>query len=96
MVNFKVKVSFNQPDPRIKSGLTTNLVIETVKKSGVLVLPAYAIWETETGVLAKKQEGDSVRDVAITIGVRGQNGLVEIISGLNEGDKVLSSSFGDK
>ena len=96
VVNFKVKVSFNQPDPRIKSGLTTNLVIETVKKSGVLVLPAYAIWETETGVLAKKQEGDSVRDVAITIGVRGQNGLVEIISGLNEGDKVLSSSFGDK
>ena len=43
IVNYKVRVSLKNFDPRIKSGLTANLKIETSKKENVVSIPMYVV-----------------------------------------------------
>ncbi|MBI4086158.1 MAG: efflux RND transporter periplasmic adaptor subunit [Candidatus Liptonbacteria bacterium] len=90
VVNFKVTVAFDKPDGRIKSGLTANLGIETVKKSGVLILPQVAIVQNDRGAFVRKYERGSTKDYPVKIGIRGQDGNVEILSGVSEGDSVVN------
>lgn len=88
VVNFRVRISFIKNDARIKSGLTANLSIETLRKSAVLALPQFAIIETDQGTLVKKMEGDAVREIPIALGIRSRDGMVEVLSGVVEGDRV--------
>lgn len=93
VANFKMKASFTAPDPRFKSGLTANLRIETLKRENVLVVPQYTILENDEGVFVKINKNNTVVDVPVTLGVRGENGFVEVLRGLAEGDKVLNIGF---
>jgi len=90
VVNFKVTVSIDQKDARLKSGLTANLKILTLLKENVLTLPQFAILEKDGRMFARKLEGNTVREVSITIGAKGEDGRVEILSGVKEGDMVLN------
>ena len=90
VVNFRVTIAFNQTSTRVKSGLTANLAIQTNQKSDVLVLPQFAIIENDRGTFVRVPEGSATREVPVEIGIRGQDGTVEIVSGLREGDRVLS------
>ncbi len=90
VVDFKVTVDFDKADLRIKSGLTTNLQIETKKKTGVLVVPEAAILQTDSGTFVKKYENGTANQVAVVLGIRDQNGNVEIVSGVNEGDNLVN------
>ena len=89
IANFKITVGFDNEVPDIKSGLTANLAIETIKKEGVLLLPQTAVLENNQGVFVQKEENDTVRNVPITIGIRGKGGMVEVLSGVYEGEEVL-------
>lgn len=93
VVNFRITIIFNSADARLKSGLTSNLNIQTLTKSDVLILPQYAILEYDKGVFARVQSGKTTKEIPIVIGIRGQDSSVEIISGLNEGDEVLNVGF---
>lgn len=93
VVNFKATIAFNTPDIRIKSGLTANLAIETVKKTGVLAIPQSTIIENDKGVFVQRIEGGKTKEVPVGIGIRSQDGLVEIVSGLAEIDKVINVGF---
>lgn len=90
VVNFKVKIDFTRTDPRLKSGLTANLTIKTKEHADVFLLPQYAIIENDNGTFVQKIEGTAVREVPITIGIRGQDSMVEILDGVLEGDRVLN------
>lgn len=90
VVNFKVTVLFDREDPRLKSGLTSNLDITTVSKDNVLTLPQYAIVENDRGTFVQKQEGQLIKEVPVVVGIRGKDGFVEIISGVKEGEQVLN------
>lgn len=90
VVNFKIKISFDQEDSRLKSGLTSNLYIQTISKSGVLILPQYAIIENNQGKFVRKIENGKTVDIPVTLGIRSQDGMVEVASGVNQGDRVLN------
>jgi HlyD family secretion protein len=88
VVNFKTTVAIESPDARLKSGLTANLSIETVKKTGVPILPQSAITETREGTFVKRYENGVFVDREIKTGIRDKNGNIEIVSGVSEGDQV--------
>lgn len=88
--NYKVKAAFDVMDSRFKSGLTANLRIETVKKEHVLLLPQYAVVENTSGTFARQLQNGKEIEIPVVLGIRGKDGNVEIISGLREGDKVIS------
>lgn len=93
VVNFKIKISVEKNDPRLKSGLTTNLAIETSRKSGVLVAPQYAVLEKDGKKLVRIKNNGDIQEIPVITGMRGKDGLVEISSGLKEGDVILGGGI---
>ena len=90
VVDYKIKISFAKADPRMKSGLTANVSIQTKHKNSVLMLPQYAILQTDAGNFVKTLSGTSVVQDPVALGIQDQNGNVEIISGVAEGEKVIN------
>jgi HlyD family secretion protein len=94
VVNYKVRVTFTKDDSRLKSGLTANLIIETIRKDSVLILPQYAIVEKANGSFVERSLSNSqTEEVAVKTGIRSQDGQVEIISGVKEGDEVQGAGL---
>ncbi|MEK7093973.1 MAG: efflux RND transporter periplasmic adaptor subunit, partial [Patescibacteria group bacterium] len=91
VTNFKVKIAFDKNDPRLKSGLTTNISIKTLEKTNVLVLPQYALIESSDGVFVDRKQGEKITRIPITIGIRSHDGKVEILSGISEGETVVTA-----
>ncbi len=86
VVNYKVTVAFSEKYPDVKSGLTSRLEIITGTKQNVLVIPEYAISGEGTSTFVLKSIGKkSTEKTSVTVGLRGQDGMVEVISGLDEG-----------
>ncbi|MCX6780799.1 MAG: hypothetical protein NT003_01640, partial [Candidatus Magasanikbacteria bacterium] len=91
VVSYKIRIGFNTQDARIKSGLTANISILTLNKENVLKLPSYALTETDTSATVEKLNADgSTTQSTIVIGSRGGDNTVEIVSGLNENDRVIA------
>jgi multidrug efflux pump subunit AcrA (membrane-fusion protein) len=88
VVNYKIRISLKNPDPKIKNGLTANIKIQTAKKANVLSLPLYAVLKEGDQSFVNKMTGKQVQKTPVTLGLSGNTGLVEILSGLNEGDSV--------
>ncbi|MFA5934353.1 MAG: efflux RND transporter periplasmic adaptor subunit [Candidatus Paceibacterota bacterium] len=89
--NFKLKIVFDKIDNRLKSGLTVDVEIEVNKKENVLSIPRYAISENDDKYSVQKMDGNNIVTKNINIGIQGDNGMTEIIYGLDEGDKILFS-----
>jgi HlyD family secretion protein len=96
VVGYKIKVSFDAADARMKSGLTANLSISTREKDSVLTLPQYAILQNDDGAFVEVLENGKVKDMPVTLGLQDQNGNVEIISGVTEGEQVLNIGLKQK
>ncbi len=90
VVNYKVKVSFDSADSRMKSGLTTNLDIETAHKDNVLILPLYAVLQNDQGTFVEVMENGAVVNKPVTLGLEDQKGNAEITSGVTAGEQVLN------
>ncbi|MBI3626753.1 efflux RND transporter periplasmic adaptor subunit [Candidatus Uhrbacteria bacterium] len=90
VVNYKIKVDFAKSDDRIKSGLTANLAIETLRKKDAVVLPQYAIIEKDNGNFVSKETTTGIQETPIVIGIRGVNNDVEVLSGVSDGDRVVN------
>ena len=70
--------------------MTANIVITTAKRDRVLQVPARALIESEGRRLIRVLSGGQVLEIPVTIGLRGDEGLVEIIDGLSENDEVIT------
>ncbi len=93
VVNYKIKALLTETE-LIRPGMTANLTIKTAEASQVLVLPARVV-TTVNGVSTVDLVTDERRRKTVShevvIGLKGDGDLVEIIDGLNEGDRVLWS-----
>jgi HlyD family secretion protein len=96
VISYDIKVSFDKSDPRLKSGLTANVEIQTNKKEGVLILPQYAILQNDDGTFVEILEDDVVKRIPVKLGIQDQNGNVEIVSGVSEGQQVLNVGLKSK
>jgi HlyD family secretion protein len=90
VVDYLIKVSFSQNDPRVRSGLTANLDITTQTKNNVLILPQYAILQNDTGAFVKTLSQSAVVQSPVTLGISDQSGNVEVASGTTEGEQVIN------
>ncbi|MBI5765961.1 efflux RND transporter periplasmic adaptor subunit, partial [Candidatus Falkowbacteria bacterium] len=99
VVYYQTTVGFNSDswNERVKSGMTSDVTIKTAEKDNVLYIPqrAVKVRETTLGEVAEKyvavlQNNNQTVEKKITIGLRGDNGLVEVISGLAKGEKVIT------
>lgn len=90
VISYQIKISFSKVDPRLKSGLTANVDIQTKKKDNVLLLPQYAILQNDTGTFVETLAGKVVTTSPVMLGIQDQKGNVEILSGVTEGEQVIN------
>lgn len=93
VITYKVKFRIDRPDPRFKPGMTANLEIKTAEKNNVLRIPLRAIKIEDTHKYVDiLKENNQAEKFEITTGLEGDEGMVEVKSGLKEGDKVVTFS----
>lgn len=72
-----------------KPGMTADLTIKTVEKDNVLIVLEDAIEKKNGKTIVQVFKDDATEEREIEIGLWGNNDLVEVISGLREGEKVI-------
>lgn len=86
------KTTFNLlPDSKnVKSGMTANIDILTNKKTNVIAVPARAV-KTADGVKTVKilNNDGTIDEREVETGLRGSNGRIEILNGVEEGERVI-------
>ncbi|MDD4627993.1 MAG: efflux RND transporter periplasmic adaptor subunit [Candidatus Peribacteraceae bacterium] len=86
-------VSIRMPTPaglNILSGMTATVQIETARKEGVLAVPNLALRTQKGSTSVQKSTGETVQ---VTTGITDGR-YTEIVSGLSEGDSILSVNLG--
>ncbi|MCK9393201.1 efflux RND transporter periplasmic adaptor subunit [bacterium] len=91
VVYYKIKVNLEENDERVKPGMTTNVLINTEKKSGVLYVPYRAVLNDikEGRKYVKVLNGGQTSEKDVILGTKGDGGFVEVLSGLSEGEEVV-------
>jgi len=90
VISYQIKISFGKSDPRLKSGLTANIDIQTEKKDNALILPQYAIVQNNEGTFVETLIGKVSTTSPVTLGIQDQKGNVEVLSGVTLGEQVIN------
>ncbi len=86
---YKIKMSFDKSDERIRSGMTANAVITTLEKMNVIIVPQNTISTVgEKKTINKLVDGKAI-ETSVETGDSTSLGQVEIIKGLSEGDYII-------
>ncbi|EKE22048.1 MAG: hypothetical protein ACD_7C00074G0002 [uncultured bacterium] len=100
VVYYEVTFKILTEDNRIKSGMSTDIDILTAEKKDVLAVSNQAIKNDEGNryveVLEVKDEVKTTKKVNVKAGLRGDDGMTEIISGLNGGEDVITFTKEEK
>ena len=88
VVYYKVKISIDDTDKAIKPGMTANVVIKTDNRDNALIIPSRAV-RTDGVKSVNVLENNQEVKKEITLGIKGDDGKVEVLNGLNEGDLVI-------
>jgi len=92
VVNYLVKGSFENV-PNIKPGMTANMTISVAKKDNVLAVPSTAVINKNNKQYVRVIDDPGARtyhEVEVKTGLQADGGLVEIISGLSEGQQIIT------
>lgn len=89
---YKVTLEFISEDAKIKSGMTANLDILTDKKEMVIAVPQRAVITKAGKKYVKILINEYlIEEIEVKTGLRGSDGTIEILEGVNEGDEVVLS-----
>lgn len=88
---YKTTLAFRQADPRIRSGMTANVTIETGVLHDVIVVPAGTIGLDVVGPYVSAVKDDKIVNQHVTTGGSPALGQTLITAGLSGGDIILYS-----
>ncbi len=90
VVYYETTIGFEEVPEGIKLGMTADVVIQADLKENVLVIPRDVIQRKEGKTIVEIfKDGLSIEEKEIGIGLRGNNDMVQVLSGLEEGEKVI-------
>jgi len=73
----------------ILNGMTADVLFFTEEKENVLYIPNRAV-RTNGEKYVRILENGEAKDMPVTLGLRGDNGLIEVLTGLVEGQEVIT------
>jgi len=92
VVYYGIKLKITDIDSRFMPGMSANIDIRTAEQENVILVPLRAV-QTEGNqkiVEILNSDGVGVTKVKIETGLEGDEGMVEVRSGLKEGQKVVT------
>lgn len=92
-IYYTTYVEFDRKDMDVKSGMTANLTILTGERKNVLYIPSRSLRVSDNMTTVRVQDGNDVEEREIEIGLRGDEGRVEVLSGVEEGEQVITGEL---
>jgi len=89
VVYYEITIDFEEVPEGVKPGMTADLVIKVDFKENVLIIPEKAAQKKDNRVIVEVLRNEVIEERDIEIGLRGSDDMVEVISGLNEGEKII-------
>lgn len=92
VVDYKVTGSLDNV-PNIKPGMTANMTILVAKKDNVLAVPSTAVVNKDGRQYLRiidNLKNKTYHEIQVRTGLQADGGLVEIISGLNDGQEIVT------
>lgn len=91
VVYYNIKLKLNNNDSRVKPGMSVNIDIAAAEKDNVVMVPMRAIkTENEKKYVEVLQFDNTTKKMFIETGLQGDEGMIEVKSGLNGGEKVVT------
>jgi len=90
VVYYKIKILFEGDNTKIKSGMSGDATIQTEKKDNILNVPQRAIVSKNGKKFVRILDGKDIIEKEVVTGLRGSKGEIEIISGLVEGEEIIT------
>ena len=88
VVYYETVIDFEEIPEDIRPGMTVDVDILAFSKENVLVIPEDAISEKNGKNTVEVMIGDNFEEREIQTGLEGDDGMIEVVSGLKEGEKV--------
>lgn len=95
---FKVDISLDSNGLNVKSGMTGDVILTLEKAEDVATVPAIQISKEDDKSFVNKVTSKDpfvFEKVEVEIGIRGTNGKVQIINGVDAGDEILINQKND-
>ncbi|MEI6420178.1 MAG: efflux RND transporter periplasmic adaptor subunit [bacterium] len=91
VATYRVRLRFIQEDNRIKSGMTANIDLITKEVSQVIAIPIRVVASLSGEKSVKVLIGSKPVERKVVLGVKGSDGMVEVLSGLVVGENVITA-----
>ncbi|MFA5936008.1 MAG: efflux RND transporter periplasmic adaptor subunit [Patescibacteria group bacterium] len=90
-VYYKIRVQIDPKEKDVKPGMTANVIVTTDKRENTLVIPLRAVRTKDDGTkIVRVMNGETPEERVVELGLRGDEGRVEITKGLNENELVVT------
>lgn len=89
VVYYEAIIDFNKPPEKIKPGMTADIIVTTASRENVLIIPERAVEKKDSKIVVQILRGKTLEEREIEVGLEGSDDMVEVISGLKEGEKVV-------
>jgi len=87
---YKIELQFAKKDDRIRSGMTASIDIESKRNTNTIAIPQRFIRSRDgKRYVFVGTKAEDVREVEVSLGLRGSDGFTEITRGLREGDTIV-------
>lgn len=92
VIYFSIKIILDNYPENVLPQMTVDITIRTAEKNDIILIPERTIYREGGKEFVKIIEDGDIREVEITTGLRGEGRMIEVISGVEEGDRVLIES----
>lgn len=95
IIYYRIKLDLVDLPVKIKSGLSADVTIYTASRKDILYISQRAVITNDKGqkivrILHQNEKDTEVEERLVTTGLRGDGGLLEITSGIDEGEEVIT------
>src|SRR3989344_4106762 len=90
VVYYKVTVTFDHEESDVKSGMTANVIVTTANRENVLYIPQRSVVDKNDKRTVRVLENNQPVEKDVVTGLRADEGNIEVLSGLIEGETVIT------
>ena len=97
VIYYKILISFDPLQYAIKSGMTANITLTTAEKSNIIIIPSRAVISKDgAGKFVRILINKNIDERSVVLGLRGDEGMVEVLDGVKAGETVVTSIINEK
>lgn len=89
VATYRTILAFTEKDARVRAGMTANVAIRTAEKHGVIAVPQGVVVLRDGATYVPVVAGTVITDRPVTVGALSSVGMIEIVSGLADGDVIV-------